>query len=247
MPGVTNRILSRFVSRMALAFAEGKQYVAPRCRPVVTGNPVRQDLINATRADGARALGLSPDRKTILVTGGSRGAGSFARTVPALVAAIVSRPDLQLIWGTGKEYFDAANRELSARGLEQLPANVLLMPYIYRQDQAMAASDLAVVRAGALTLAELTARGLPSVIIPSPNVTHNHQEKNAAVLARAGAAEVIHEVELTPERLVKAVLAVVDNPDRLRQMGEKARSIGRPEATKTIVEQVLALAHGRSR
>lgn len=240
-PGVTNRILSRVVSRVALAFDEAGQYVSRRSRPFVSGNPVRRDILVAGREASARELGLDPAKRTILVTGGSRGAGSFARAVPELVAAVAARADLQLIWGTGKQYFEQAQQGLTQRGLLPLQGNILLLPYIYRQDLAMAASDLAVVRAGALTLAELTARGLPSVIIPSPNVTHNHQVRNARVLSKAGAADVILEGDLTGQRLTEKVLAIIDSSERLRQMTEHSLAIGKPNAAADIAAEVLAL------
>ncbi|MGE5559515.1 MAG: undecaprenyldiphospho-muramoylpentapeptide beta-N-acetylglucosaminyltransferase [Chloroflexota bacterium] len=240
-PGVTNRILSRWVARVALAFEEARRYVSPRSRPFVTGNPIRRDILAAEREASARELGLDPGKRTILVTGGSRGAGSFAKAVPELAAAVRQRPDLQLIWGTGKQYYDAARHELERRGIWPLPGNIVMMPYIYRQDLAMAASDLAVVRAGALTLAELTARGLPSVIIPSPNVTHNHQVMNARVLSSAGAADVILESDLTGQRLVDRVLAIIDSPERLKQMATRSRALGKPNATSDIADAVLAL------
>lgn len=241
-PGVTNRLLSRFVSRVALAFEDAAKYLSPRSRPFVTGNPVRREILTAEREASARELGLDPRKRTILVTSGSRGAGCFVEAVPELAAAVAGRPDLQLIWGTGKQYFEAAQRELTRRGLMPLPGSILLLPYIYRQDLAMAASDLAVVRAGALTLAELTARGLPAIIIPSPNVTHDHQVKNARVLAGAGAAEVIREQDLTGQRLTEKVLAIVDSPARLREMAARSAALGRPNAAADIAAAVLALA-----
>lgn len=241
-PGVTNRILSRFVSRVALAFEEAARYLSPRARSFVSGNPVRPELATADRAESARALGLDPGKRTILVTSGSRGAGCFVAAVPELAAAVASRSDLQLIWGTGAQYYDAAQRELERRGLLPLPDRILVMPYIYRQDLAMAASDLAVVRAGALTLAELTVRGLPAVIVPSPNVTHDHQSRNARVLATAGAAEVIREQELTGRRLAETVLAIIDAPSRMREMAVRSAALGRPNAAADIAAAVRELA-----
>lgn len=109
----------------------------------------------------------------------------------------------------------------------------------------MAVSDLAVVRAGALTLAEVTARGLASVIIPSPNVTHNHQVHNARVLQRAGAAEVILEPDLTGQRLLEKVFGILDNPERLAKLAAAARALGKPGATDDIAELVVGLAARR--
>lgn len=240
-PGVTNRILSRFVSRIALAYDEAGRYVAKRAKPFVCGNPVRKDILAAERGPSARELGLDPEKPTILVTGGSRGAGSFAKAVPDLVHAVAERGDVQLIWATGKQYYEQAQQELARRGLGSLPAGVLVMPYIYRQDLAMAVSDVCVVRAGANTLAEVTARGLPAVVIPSPNVTHNHQVMNARVMSRAGAAEVILEGDLTGQRLSEKVLAIIDSPARQKQMAERSLALGRPDAAAAIAAEVLAL------
>lgn len=242
-PGLTNRLLSRLARLVAVPYREAVDAFprSVRRRIVVIGNPIRRELLAVSRAEGSVKMGLDPARRTVLVFGGSLGARYLNEVAQALLA-ILPR-DMQLLWSTGVSYYEDYRRE---------PVEPRLVQAAYFDDMAsaLAAADLAVTRAGAGTIAELTARGLPAVLVPSPNVTHNHQTANANVMAARGAALVLAEHEHTPQETAKEVLALMGQPDRLASMAERARAAGDPDAVVRFADQIIALmegAHGTRR
>lgn len=242
IPGMTNRILSRFARAVFAPFQEARAHFPARARVMVTGNPIRPEIIAADREKARAEFRIDPGRHVVFIFGGSRGAKAINRAVLDDLESLLPQKELFLLWVTGREYHDWITRALSEKGIAlDSPGKIMVKPYLYNIEQAYAAADLPVIRAGGGAIAEVAARGLPSIIIPSPNVTNDHQEHNARVLESRGAAVVIRERELAPGRLAGAVGEILGNHARLRDMGEKSLAVGRPHAAERIVDELLKL------
>ncbi|MDI7246887.1 MAG: undecaprenyldiphospho-muramoylpentapeptide beta-N-acetylglucosaminyltransferase [Bacillota bacterium] len=247
LPGITTRVLSRIATAVAVTYGESGRYLARRSQVVVTGNPVRRSILTATRHDGARAMGLDEGRPTLLVFGGSQGARAINEAmVAALPGLLTRRRDLQVIHQTGRRDHAWVVAELEARGVSRktLP-RLVVEPYLYQMDMAMACADLVVSRAGAISIAEITARGLPAVLVPLPGAAEGHQERNARALEAAGAAVVILQKDLQGEVLREVVETLLQDKPRLERMSHSSRSLGRPGAANTLADMVVGLAARR--
>lgn len=256
-PGLTNRLAARWAAAVAVPFPDARHYFPRGAKLVVTGNPVRPSVLSTRPDEARRILGLGEGTRLVYLVGGSRGAKVLNETFVAALPGWLSRPDLEVIYSTGHLYFDRTLEALKAAGVPpelevgRPPAlagggrgRLILVPYLDRADAVFAVADVMVTRAGASTLAEITARGVPAVIIPSPNVTHNHQDYNARVLERAGAARVIAESELTADRLTAVVTELLDDPLLRERMHQAALSLARPTAAADLAEVVLRVARG---
>ena len=230
-PGVTNRLLSRIVDRIFISFDESRSCFKKR-EPVLTGNPVRQELfLPPPRPDGS-------DSFTVLVVGGSQGAQAVNRLFAEALHAMRERGrTLCVIHQTGKMDYERVVEDYRARGLEGE-----ISPFIADMASAYARGDIVVSRAGASTIFELAALGKPSLLIPYPFATNRHQEINAGALVRKGGAEMMLQEDLNADRLADALTRYMDNRSLLREMGERARQLSRPDAAKAIVDQLVEMA-----
>lgn len=246
IPGVTIRLLARVAHRVFLPSPAALPYFPSGDEYQVTGNPVRPEIIQADRGEARRRLGVPEGSRLLYVFGGSRGAQAIHRALVPRLGFLLQRPDLMVLYVTGNAAFDQVAGELGQQGIDlEIPGKIMVKPYLYEAADALAAADLALVRAGAMTMAEVAVRGLPAVIIPFPHAIYDHQERNARVPKQQGAAVVIREKELTPEGLEKTLTDLLDHPDRLAQMSARMRELGRPEAAERIARAVLALATPR--
>ena len=245
IPGITNKILSKFVNKIATGYQEANG-AFPANKVVFTGNPIRQEVMAHRQEADYEAFGLRPDTTTILVSGGSRGARTINRAMVEVLKHYAGRRDVQILHATGKgEYEDIINR-ISAAGLDlQQADNIKVKPYLYNMPQAMAIADLAIFRAGATGLAELTAKGIPAILVPYPYAAENHQEHNARAVEKAGAARVILNKDLTAQGLIQAIDELIGKPEKLQAMAKASAKLGRPEAADTISELIIELARGR--
>ena len=244
IPGITNKILSRFVDKIALGYQEAAAYFT-KCRPeklVVTGNPIRPEIMAAAREDGLAELGLAPDKLTVLVVGGSRGARSINTAMSAVIRQFSGNPHIQILHVTGQSEYNSIVGKGQQAGIELSAAgNIIIKPYLYNMPAALAAADLAIFRAGAVGLAELTARGIPAILIPYPYAAENHQEFNARALEKQGAAKVILDKELTDSKLIDTIRSLLNNPEELASMARKSKELGCPQAAETIARLALSL------
>ena len=230
-PGLTNRVLGRLADKVALGFAEASGFF-PAGRSVHTGNPVRAELKDAGRAGSIKAFGLKEDRTTVLVFGGSGGSHSINRAVTEALGLMGELADkIQFIHQTGEK--DLARVE-DAYGKSGFTAAVL--PFIYDMAAAYACADLVVCRSGALTIAELTVLGKPSVLVPYPYAANNHQEANARVLEAAGAARVALDRELTGVRMAAEISGLALDRNTLSGMAGRCFSLGRPDAAARVLD-----------
>lgn len=241
VPGLAIRWLSRFAWRVAVTSEESYHYL-PFRKTVVTGYPVRPEIFALDRAQARQALGLDPDpaAKTLLVFGGSRGARSINQALVAGLRELL--PVCQVVHLSGR--LDAGWVAGAARNLpEVLRARYHHFDYLHQMPQALVAADLAVARAGAATLGEFPAAGLPAVLVPYP-YSGQHQQPNADYMARHGAACVLSDADLG-KKLVPTVLSLLNNQEALTAMRESARAMARPDAAEAIAGQ-LWLAAGRA-
>lgn len=260
-PGMTNRLLSRLADVVFAPFPPGVPHFAKARRVVLTGNPVRREVIAADRTGARQALGLSADDRLLFVFGGSRGAARIHAAMAEALPELERRPALgrlRVLYVTGRDYHDGVLQVLGSRGVafrvvtddaEGSTAGafsngtaVAVAPYLYHNERALAAADLALVRAGAMTVAELAALGLPAVIVPSPNVANNHQECNARVLSDAGAAVLVPDAQLTGDRLLHELERLLADPGELAAMAGRGRALGRPDAAAQIAREIIGLA-----
>ncbi|BCV20886.1 undecaprenyldiphospho-muramoylpentapeptide beta-N-acetylglucosaminyltransferase [Moorella sp. Hama-1] len=247
-PGVTNRLLAVLARTVCLTFPEAASRFPRRTRLVTTGLPVRPEILQADRENCRRELGLQPGQLLILAAGGSQGARSLNEALLPLIKDLAGRPDVSLLQVTGRRDYDDYRQQVQARGIDlDKSGNITIKPYIYNMEQALAAADLVIGRAGASFLAEILARGLPSILIPFPYATANHQEYNARALARQGAAKVILDRELKTGRLYRSVMELLGAREKLQAMATAAASLGRPGALEAIVQVVMAAVEHRGR
>lgn len=244
VPGITNRILAHFATKISVGMREAIRRF-PKRKAVFTGNPIRSEVVTADREDAAREFELDPQKRTVLVSGGSRGARALNEAMVSILEEAVRHDEVQIILVTGKGEYDRTMAKLDSLGAGLLKArHILVKPYLYNMPQAMALADLAVFRAGATGIAELTARGIPSILVPYPYAAENHQEKNARALENAGAARVILNKDLTSESLGSALSELLTDPERLRRMALRSKALGRPQAATEIAKLALTIAKG---
>lgn len=238
-PGLTNKILARFADGIMVNFQAAEQYFVHKERIHVTGLPVRQEILTTSHADGLQYFGFSPDKVTLLVSGGSRGARSLNRAMAAAYPELVRCKDLQIIHLTGAADYEDALRAIAARqvDLSRYP-QVQVKPYLDEMQYGLAAADFCVGRAGATFLAELTACGLPGILIPYPYAAENHQEYNARALVDQQAAVLILDRDLTGSLLRQNILDLCRNSEKRQQMTARAQQIGKPNALDEIIRLV---------
>ena len=239
MPGVTNKILAHFVKKVFLGYQEAGKYFGGNSEKLFTGNPTRKEILEVSRSAAIEKLKLDPAKKTILVSGGSRGARSINDAMALVETSLAGRSDVQVIHITGETGYEKFIGQVEKNVL--MSDNIKVFSYMHDMPLALAATDLAVFRSGAIGLAELMARGIPSILVPYPYATANHQEHNARAVEGAGAAVVILDKELTGEILLKQIESLLADESRLQKMKNAAKALGRPEAAEDIARKVLAL------
>ena len=245
IPGVTNTILSRFVKCVALGYEEAADRFKRKDILVYTGNPVRKDILTGTRDHGRALLGLDPDKFTLLVAGGSRGARSINNAMIEVHRYFRDRRDIQILHVTGDHEYDRVVGQLEGiDGKGRYGEGSHIIPYLHHMPEALAAADLAVYRAGAVGLAELTVRGLPAILIPYPYAAEDHQRYNAQALVMCGAAKMILDKMLTGRELLEEIVHLKNDPQALKRMARASKSKGRPQAAHDIAELALSIAKG---
>ncbi|MEH7234863.1 undecaprenyldiphospho-muramoylpentapeptide beta-N-acetylglucosaminyltransferase [Bacillus sp. JJ1562] len=229
IPGLTNKFLSRYVDKVAICFEEAAQFF-PKEKVILTGNPRASEVIGKDGRVGRESVGLNSSQKSVLLVGGSRGAKPLN---DAFLNALsdVKEKDYQFLYVTGEVHYENVLNQVKAVGN---PNNVIIKPFIHNMPEVLSGVDLVVARAGATTLAELTALGLPSILVPSPYVTNNHQEKNARSLSEKGAAILRLEKDLTSPQLIKDIDSVLLNQIKLEEMKKASSQIGIPDAARRL-------------
>ncbi|HYF95036.1 MAG TPA: undecaprenyldiphospho-muramoylpentapeptide beta-N-acetylglucosaminyltransferase [Symbiobacteriaceae bacterium] len=240
-PGVTNRIAARWARAVFVPYEEALPYFPPGARLKFIGNPVRPEVGQADRQTGRRAFAYTEQDKVLVIMGGSGGGRDFNRYAVDAVKLLVSSIDgLKVLHITGERYLQQVREQYGPE-----TAGVTIIPYLHNMPEAYAAADVGVFRSGALTLAEIQVRGLPSVLIPSPNVTHNHQDWNARTLEKRGAALVVREKEMSADKLAGTIGVLLSDETMCAGMSEALRTLAQPEAAADIAREIMAIASGR--
>jgi len=240
LPGKANRRLATLVDVVFAQWEDTALHLPARAKVVVSGCPVRPEFNRADRAGGILRFGLDPRLKTLLVTGASQGAKTINEAVVAQLGFLESRPGWQILHLTGETDHDEVRR-----GYEGRPIKRVVAPYTDHMADALAAADLVISRAGASTLAEITALGRPSILMPYPYDKHQHQMGNARCLARASAARIVRdavEPTMNGPALRQALEPLMADDDQRASMAAAARRIGRGHAASDIAEHLLRIA-----
>ena len=233
--GIANKLLARRVDRICVAY-DGMERFFPKKKIVVTGNPVRQELndCHLQHEQSLHFFDLDATKQTILVVGGSLGARTINQSVEAYLDKFPA--NLQLIWQTGKDFFERAKQQVQNRKM----SNVKVFDFIKRMDLAYAAADLVVSRAGASTISELSITAKPCILVPSPNVAEDHQTKNAMALVQKNAAIMIRDSEAMKKLMPEAV-ATVQNYEALEPLSDNIKKMAKFHAAETIAEVINQL------
>jgi len=235
VPGLTNRILGRFVDEIHIAFDEAAEYFKPE-KTLLTGNPVRREIASA-KGDYEK-LGLNDAMMTIFVLGGSQGASSLNRAMMEALSLLESfAHKIQIVHQARDDDIDEVTSRYESSNITNL-----VQPFFNNIHDIYSLTDLMVCRAGAMTLAEVTACGLPAIVVPYPYATSDHQTKNAQAMQKNGAAILIKTEELTGERLAKTIISLLEDEKSLTQMANASRKLGKPDAVETLAKAVLNLA-----
>ncbi|WP_158212320.1 undecaprenyldiphospho-muramoylpentapeptide beta-N-acetylglucosaminyltransferase [Natranaerobius trueperi] len=237
IPGITNKYLSRMVDYTCVSFPESKKYFKKAKNIIVTGNPRAEELNQKSQDEALKSFDLSANKKTILIVSGSRGAQVINKIMSQAIPEILTSSNkIQIIYVTGNEYYDDIKSEIENNIDYTSVDNLKFYPYLKNMPDALASADLVVSRAGATTLAELTAAGKPSILIPSPNVTNNHQMVNASILAQRGAAKLIEENNLTKEKVTEVLNEIILDEEKLNEMKKLNFELGYPKAASNVCD-----------
>ena len=239
-PGAANRILARWARVISVSHERATAHFGGKV--VVTGVPVRAGVLQGDRARGRQRFGLGDRRLTVLVLGGSQGARSLNAHVIEMAERLDGQAEVQILHQTGNEHEEWVRARLRSLGGS---LRYVAVPFIEEMADAYACADLVVCRAGAGTLAEVTANGLPVIAVPYPYAAEGHQEANARLLESAGAAVVVLDRESNGVRLAQAVDALRADPSRLRAMAMASARLGRPQAAREVAALVVAAAERR--
>lgn len=243
--GVTNKLLAKKAAKICVAYDNMERFF-PKDKIVMTGNPVRQNVLNVklTRQEARKAFGLDPDKKTILLVGGSLGARTVNESVRQHFDTVKANPDIQFIWQTGKYYNEEMKQALDAYG--PLP-NLKQMDFIADMGAAYKASDLVISRAGASSISEFCLIGKPVILVPSPNVAEDHQTKNVMALVNKNAAVYVKDSE-APDVLLKQAISIVRDDKQLASLAQNIAKLGLKDSADIIADEVIKLAqHGTER
>ena len=238
--GITNKILSKFAKKIAVG-SELALKNFPAEKTVYTGNPIRAEVLQAKKVDGLAEFNFTADLPVVLISGGSRGARSINQAMTEILLT-ADKFNAQFLHVTGKTEFDSVTQKLKDAKFNFDNPKIKIVPYLYNMPCAMAMADLAIFRAGATGLAELTARGIPSILIPYPFAAENHQEFNAKALVKVGAAKMILNKDLSAKILSAELEELLNNPDALKKMSQASLSLGKPQAADEIADLILDLA-----
>lgn len=238
-PGVTNRLLAKFAHRIFTAFEEADRFL-PASKTQITGNPTRSTLTQVDKKIGLNAFGFDDSKPVLLIMGGSGGARTINEAIKENLDELHNKAGLQIIWQCGSRYID----DLKTAVDENAYPNLRLTAFIDSMPEAYAATDLVISRAGASSCSEFMMIGMPSVLIPSPNVAGDHQTQNAQSMVDSGASELVKD-SAAVDTIAQLVTTLINDQEKLREMNKAALALAKPNAAKTIAAEILELAKSR--
>jgi len=236
-PGVTNKLLEKYVEKVFISFPESKLYFKDQSKLVITGNPIRKSFMVCGLQNSREKLNIRSNEFVVLSFGGSLGSFRINRAMVNALETLNGESDVRLYFITGKNYYHQICNEINEKGIP-LSEQIKIMEYADNMQDYISCADLIISRAGALTVSEITACGKASILIPSPNVTGNHQYFNAKVVADKGGAIIIEEKDLSDESLLSVILRLKNNKEALNSMAAASEKIGRLDAVDTIYDHL---------
>lgn len=234
-PGITNKILSRYVDRILITFEESKKYFKFPEKIVITGNPIRKNILKVDKNKAYFDLNINPNTPFVLSFGGSGGQKKLNEAMSYVIEKNIDNKYLQIIHVTGNRFYEEFNEEIKAKGLA-VSDNIRIVPYLYDIPKALNVADLVITSAGAITLAEISAIGVPSILTPKGYTAENHQEYNAKAFKEKGASYLILEKDLSGRVLYEAIDEIISDKKKLNDMEKKSKVLGKPNATEKIVD-----------
>lgn len=240
--GITNKLLAKKACKICVAY-DGMDRFFPTEKILFTGNPVRQNLLdaNVSKVEAVRSFGLIPGKQTILIVGGSLGARTLNDSILGNLPLLKQQSRIQFVWQTGKYYSSEIKAELERRGC---PDNLKVMDFISDMKMAYAAADLVISRAGAGSISEFCLLGKPVILVPSPNVAEDHQTKNAMALVQKNAALYVSDGDARRMLMPLAINTVTDH-EKLEMLSNNIVGLARPDAASDIADEVIKLAEGK--
>ncbi len=239
IPGMTNRFLSPWVDKVCVSFDASRDYYKNKSNVLVTGNPRSSDMKLLSKESARESLRMDNKLPLLLVFGGSRGAARINQCMVDYLEKLTEKGKMQVLYITGEIYYDEITSRLEKKQVfDRLGDRLKVKAYQREMPSAMAAADLMISRAGATTLAEITALGVPSILIPSPNVVNDHQRKNALSLVREEAAVMIEEDNLTAPALKDKIEDLLGSPVKLKMLSKNSRKLGKPDAAENIFKLI---------
>ena len=236
-PGITNKILSRYVDKVAVTFDESKKYFKYPDRVINTGNPIRKAIFEINVEDSYKVLGINKKKPFVLSFGGSGGQKKLNDGMLELIKSASINKDMQILHVTGKRLYEEFMEEIKNQKID-LTSEIRVLPYLYEMPEAMNIASLIVTSAGAITLAEISSIGIPSILIPKGYTAENHQEFNARSFEEKGASIVILEKELGKNILKDQVYKIINDNNKLNKMRKTSKKLGIRDAAEKIVDQI---------
>lgn len=236
-PGLANRALERYVNKVFLGFSDAAKYFKTPSKMVESGNPVRKSFFELNKREARSKLGFPQDEFIVFSFGGSLGAEKINEVAFELMQTVNGHEKVRMIFGTGKWYYDSIFEKVNEKGIK-LADNIIIKDYIDDMENYLAAADLVISRAGALSVAEATVCGKACILIPSPNVTGNHQYYNAKAVSDRGGALLVEEKDLTAEGLIANVMKFKNNPSLLAGMEAASRACAPMNAPDIIYNEI---------
>ena len=236
-PGVSNKLMARFATRVFLGFEAAREYFADKDKVIYSGNPVRSEFSGRSREEDRKALGIPQDDYVIVIFGGSLGSETTNTVGEAVAREYAGREGYTVIWGTGSMYHDEITSKFAEEGFA--PDNVRISAFITNMPEILSAADISVSRSGALSTAETTMEGRAAIFIPSPNVTADQQYYNAKAVADAGGAFIVREDENTVQEVLQIIADLDGDRDQIRQMEAASRSVAPVHASDIICDTIM--------
>jgi len=240
IPGLANKFCSALAQKIAISFPESTQFFSSKKKNKIalTGNPVREDLLNGNLEEAKKTFGLSGLKSVLLVLGGSQGAKMINDVISNSLPLLISR--CEIIHQCGNNNYEEIKKDMG----NKQPPGYFLFPFldVNQMKHAYAAANLVISRAGAGTIAEIATLGKPSILIPLPNSAADHQLKNAMSYAESGSAMIIDQMNLTPHLFQDRIFSLLDNADLIKKMGDNAKKFNSPDAARLIAQEVLNIA-----
>ena len=240
-PGIAVKLFKKKANKILVGFQDAKDRLEGANNVVVTGNPVKIKKLNLSEEEKKKIktqIGIKGNKPVVLVFGGSQGAQSINRSFLEIIVNKRNK-DYQIVWAAGPGQYDEIKTKLDEVNMNiNNIENVKIVPYIYNMEEVMNTCDLVVCRSGAMTITEISIVGKPAIFIPYPYATENHQEYNARVLEKVGAAKIILDKDLNSESLEKTIEEIVRNPNILKQMGGNATKVAMPNVEEKIYEEI---------